>query len=80
MTQNAQSSLAGKAARHNQRLFSDYFLDHILPKEEPWHYEWHLAEIQAETVFQQLHELFAQFTTSLCPKLVQEKQPLQQSQ
>jgi len=62
VTQNSQSSLSGKAARHNQRLFSDYFLDHILPKEEPWQYDWHLAQIEAETVLQQLRDLFAQFT------------------
>ena len=62
MTQNAQQSLSGKAARHNQRLFSDYFLEHILPKEAPWQYDWHLAEIEAEPILRQLQQLFAQFT------------------
>ncbi len=62
MTQNAQQSLSGKAARHNQRLFSDYFLEHILPKEAPWQYDWHLAEIQAESILRQLQQLFTQFT------------------
>ncbi len=62
VTQHTQQSLPARTARHNQRLFSDYFLDNILPKQEPWQYEWHVAEIQAGGVMRQLQQLFTQFT------------------
>ena len=63
MSQHAQLSLAiADVPHHNQRLFSDYFLNHILPKEEPWHTAWQQLQSEAEPVMKQLQQLDASFT------------------
>ncbi len=59
MTQHAQLPLSNGVSRRNQRLFSDYFLDHILPKEEPWRYEWELLRSEASAVMIQLQQRYA---------------------
>jgi hypothetical protein len=54
-----QPVLASLVKHNNQQLFSDYFLDKILPKEEAW-----LAlSAEAEPVMSALQERFARFAT-----------------
>ncbi len=64
MTQHAQLPLAGGVSRRNQRLFSDYFLDHILPKEDPWRREWQQLKSEAATVMTQLRQRYTTFVPS----------------
>ena len=64
MTQNAQLPLSGGIFRRNQRLFSDYFLDHILPEEDPWRHEWQQLQGEALVVMTQLQQRYATFVPS----------------
>jgi len=64
VTQHAQLPLSSGVSRRNQRLFSDYFLDHILPKEEPWRHEWQLLRSEASAVMMQLQQRYATFVPS----------------
>ena len=64
MTQHAQLPLSGGVSRRNQRLFSDYFLDHILPKEDPWKYEWQQLQSEASAVMTQLQQRYRKFVPS----------------
>ncbi|HAG97972.1 MAG TPA: hypothetical protein DCL75_03685 [Ktedonobacter sp.] len=64
MTQHAQLPLAGGVSRRNQRLFSDYFLDHILPKEDSWRREWQQLKSEAATVMTQLRQRYTTFVPS----------------
>jgi hypothetical protein len=53
--QPVQLQLSG-ASHHNQRLFSDHYLDHILPK------HWDSLRDEASQVMEQLQRLYAKFT------------------
>jgi type I restriction-modification system DNA methylase subunit len=64
VTQHAQLPLAGGVSRRNQRLFSDYFLDHILPKEDSWRREWQQLKSEAATVMTQLRQRYTTFVPS----------------
>ena len=55
MSQPVQLRLTG-ASHHNQRLFSDYYLDHILPA------HWSALKDEASEVRAQLEQLYARFT------------------
>ncbi|GAC1634924.1 MAG: hypothetical protein NVS4B11_36980 [Ktedonobacteraceae bacterium] len=55
MSQLTQLTLSDET-HHNQRLFSDYYLNHILPE------HWHSLRAEAIDVMQQLQQLHAKFT------------------
>ena len=59
MAQPTQLPLA-EASHHNQRLFSDHYLDHILPTYNAWQ---ELTE-EASGVLKQLQQLYTKFTPS----------------
>ncbi|MGB8345802.1 MAG: hypothetical protein WCD86_13025, partial [Ktedonobacteraceae bacterium] len=61
MTQHIQLSLAAGASHHNQRLFSDYFLDHMLPGEEPWRAAWQQLAAEAAPVMALLKGIYKRF-------------------
>jgi hypothetical protein len=58
VTQPVQLQLSG-ASHHNQRLFSDHYLDHILPK------HWDSLRDEASQVMTQLQQLYARFTPNI---------------
>ncbi len=64
MSQHIQLALSEAASHHNQRLFSDYFLDHMLPNEEPWREEWRQMREEAAPIMAQLQQLYAHFVPS----------------
>jgi hypothetical protein len=64
VTQHAQLPVSGSVSRHTQRLFSDYFLDHILPKEHPWKHEWQELRSEASAVMAELRQHYAKFVPS----------------
>jgi hypothetical protein len=55
VSQPIQLPLA-EASHHNQGLFSDHYLDHILPK------QWDILRDEASQVMTQLQSLYAKFT------------------
>jgi hypothetical protein len=55
VSQPIQLQLA-EASHHNQRLFSDHYLDHILPK------HWDILSDEASQIMAQLQSLYATFT------------------
>src|SRR5579859_7281199 len=58
VSQPVQLQLSG-ASHHNQRLFSDHYLDHILPR------HWDSLRDEASRVMLQLQELYARFTPNV---------------
>jgi len=58
VSQPVQLQLSG-ASHHNQRLFSDHYLDHILPK------HWDSLRDEASQVMTQLQGLYAKFTPNI---------------
>jgi len=58
VTQPVQLQLSG-ASHHNQRLFSDHYLDHILPK------HWDSLRDEASQVMTQLQQLYTRFTPNI---------------
>ncbi len=57
MSQLTQLTLSSET-HHNQRLFSDYYLNHILPNSD----NWKSLRDEAALVMQQLQALYAKFT------------------
>ena len=57
MSQLTQLTLSSET-HHNQRLFSDYYLNHILPGTD----NWKILRDEAASVMQQLQALYAKFT------------------
>jgi hypothetical protein len=58
VSQPVQLQLSG-ASHNNQRLFSDHYLDHILPK------HWDILRDEASQVMIQLQSLYAKFTPNI---------------
>ena len=46
---------------HNQRLFSDYFLNHLLPQEKRWQDHWLKLKTEATPIKEELKQLFKTF-------------------
>ena len=49
-------------SHHNRRLFSDHFLDQLLPREEPWKQHWQQLQAEATLVMESLKQRFVTFT------------------
>jgi hypothetical protein len=60
-TQHIQLALAAEASHQNQRLLSDYFLDHMLPGEEPWRAAWLRLAEEAAPVMARLQAIQRRF-------------------
>ncbi len=48
-------------SHHNRRLFSDHFLDELLPNEEPWRQHWQQLWVEAAPIMGSLKQRFAAF-------------------
>jgi hypothetical protein len=46
---------------HNRRLFSDHFLDELLPNKEPWRQHWQQLRVEAAPIMESLKQRFAAF-------------------
>jgi len=46
---------------HNRRLFSDHFLDELLPNKEPWRQHWLQLWVEAAPIMESLKQHFAAF-------------------
>lgn len=49
-------------SHHNRRLFSDHFLDQLLPEADPWKQHWQQLQIEAAPIMESLKQRFSAFS------------------